>query len=522
MKELMKLYSENITGAISGWDRIRFRGTIRWLASTLGLRTYVSLRKILFKDFGKWAESITKQIRASCATRADELDIPMKYLQTSKVDKEALARKIAAEHGIEHGDICMFSVVEPCMAPMVKGDRSTKKLNIEIAPRKCVFIYHYWDDPLLGFGHTRLQTWIPLSVTACINGRHWLERQLQAESIDYVKDGNCFPYIADLSRAQELLDQQHQVNWPELLNGLIRRSCPMIHQAFPDYPLEYYWSADETELATDISFRSAADLDRIFPALLRFGMISANSPAIMRFFGRKLKNGKIIGVAPNEIISDLRRRYEATRLKHWINRNSIKMYNKAGNLLRIETTINNTRDFKVFRHPDDDSTRPASWQKLRKGVSDLHRRAQVSEACNRRYADHLATTQISEPLLNCAKDISQPTKYRKRRYRAINPWSIEDYRTLQFLADGKHHISGFRNRDLRRTLYPKLNEDDPRERSRASGRITRRISLLRAHGLIKKVPRTTRYLLTTKGRKITNAINAASMADTQKLMELAA
>jgi hypothetical protein len=385
-------------------------------------------------------------------------------------------------------------------------------------PRKCVHIYHYWDHPVLGFGHTRLQTWLPLSVTVCINGRHWLERQLQAESIPYHKDGNCFPHIADTGRARELLDEQLRADYPALLDGLLRTACPTAGELFEPQPLQYYWSADETEWATDILFRCQEDLDRIYHSLLRHGLVAADSPAVMRFFGKKLG-----GRAPKEILSDHRRRYEGVRLKHWVNRNSVKAYNKAGTILRLETTINNTRDFKVFRHPDDDDRRPASWQKMRKGVSDLHRRAQVSQACNERYADHLAATEVSETHRQVAGDICKRVKKKGRRHRALNPWNEEDYRTLQFLAKGEHNINGFRNRDLRAWLYPSASASrDKAEQRRASGRVTRRLQLLRAHGLIKKAPRTTRYVPTGKGRQVTTAILAASDADSKQLMTMAA
>ena len=184
MKNLLSLYSDKITGSISGWDRIRFRGTIRWLASTRGIQSYVAKQNMLLKDFGRWAEGVTQRVRSACETQAKVLDIPFQYLASSRTDKEASARKIAADRGVTFGDICMFSAVELCWAPTVKGNRRDKKLHLEIAPRKCVFGYHYWNDPVFGFGHTRLQTWVPLSATICINGRHWLERQLKEEGID--------------------------------------------------------------------------------------------------------------------------------------------------------------------------------------------------------------------------------------------------------------------------------------------------------------------------------------------------
>ena len=178
MKHVEEKYHRVIKGSISGWDRIRFRGTIRWLASLRGLGTYMSTHGLLLKDFGQWVEEITRSVRTACEKQAKRLGIPMIYLRSSGVDKEALARRLANERGIREGDICMFSVVEPCIAPLVCGNHSTKKLEVQMGPRKCVWIYHYWNDAHLGFGHTRLQTWLPLTVTACINGRHWLERQL--------------------------------------------------------------------------------------------------------------------------------------------------------------------------------------------------------------------------------------------------------------------------------------------------------------------------------------------------------
>ena len=515
MKEFMGMYAKNICGAINGWDRLRFRGTIRWLANTSGLNSYLSTRHILLKDFGKWAESITAQIRSRCAQQAQDLDIPMIYLPSASIDKEARARQIMAERKVETGPICMFSTVEPCSSALLKGNKTTQMLELKMAPRKCVWIYQYWNDEQLGFGHTRLQTWLPLSTTICLNGRHWLERQLLTEGIGYVKDGNCFTRIEDYSRAAAFIEQQHRTEWPQLLDGLVARNCPGFNTVLGDYPLEYYWSADETEWATDIVFRSAGELDALFPKLARYGLLTANSPAVMRFLGRYLT-----GPRSNEVRSHHRTRYEGLRLKHWINNNSLKMYNKAGNVLRTETTINQTREFKVYRHPDDDTDRPASWQKMRKGVSDLHRRAEVSQASNERYLDHLASANIAETLQETAGDICRRIRKDSKSHRALNPWNKEDNQTLQFLARGEHQLNGFVNKQLREALYGKSK--DATHRKKQSGQATRRLRLLRAHGLIRKVPRANRYQLTEKGRKVTAAILAASSADTEQLMDMAA
>ena len=121
---------------------------------------------------------------------------------------------------------------------------------------------------------------------------------------------------------------------------------------------EYYWSADETEWAIDIMFNSVESLDELYPLFLHHAMRVSDSPSIMKYFGKRniSLSGRIKGRVPRDIITDCRRFYEGVRIKHWLNHNSVKMYNKSGSILRIETTINKTRDFKVFRHPDDDKT----------------------------------------------------------------------------------------------------------------------------------------------------------------------
>ena len=170
MLKKAKYYEDNVTGSIHGWDRIRFRGTIRWLASVRGLSTYLGTTGILLKDFKGFAEGVTQKLRSACLRQALSLDIPFEYLASSSISKEARAREIAKKCNVDTGDICMFSVVEPCYAPTDIGNREKKTLEVQNRYRKCIFIYHYWNDPQVGFGHTRLQTWLPLSATICPMG----------------------------------------------------------------------------------------------------------------------------------------------------------------------------------------------------------------------------------------------------------------------------------------------------------------------------------------------------------------
>jgi hypothetical protein len=520
----LERFGHRILGVLRGLDRIRFRGTLRRLASEWGIQTFVQHSGLLLKDFGRWAGEKTRQVRVGCEHRAEELGIEAVYLQSSGVDKEQLARTIAKDKGITEGPICLFSVVEPCRSPTVVGNRATGKLELRMRWRKCVWLYLYFDDPEVGFGHVRLQSWLPMSVLVCLNGRHWLEKQMIARGLAYLKDGNCFPWVKDPDQVQELLHEQLRTSWPTLLNRLTLATCPSLPELLAPLRLDYYWSAEETEYATDFLFRSAGDLDALYPSLIRHAMVISDSPAVLRFLGGRTvtAHGRMVGPAPQEVLSDYRRRYEGVRVKHWINQNSVKVYNKSASVLRLETTINHTRDFKVYRSPEDDPSRPPSWQKLRKGVSDLHRRCHISDQSNERYADSLSAAHAQETLHAVAREACHRVVREGKRYRALNPWNDPDFRLLSFLGKGQWALNGFRNRDLRAWLYPHAAGLPPEEAPRISARVTRRLRLLRAHGLVRKVPRVHRYVLTETGRKFSAALLSASVADIKKLMEIAA
>ena len=522
MKHFLQKHDKDITGAISGWDRIAWRGTVRWLSSVSGLYSYLQCNDILLKDFKGWAIDLTDKVRRSCDALADIWGIRKQYLRSSAIDKEALARQIAKEDGIETGPICMFSIVEPCWSPWVYPNKETKQLEISMRPRKCVWIYFYETDEKTGFGHMRIQSWLPFTVKGNSNGRHWLEQQLKAEGIDHTKSENCFRWIEDPFRAQEMMDEQLKTNWNDFLETRRKRYFGELDSLFKDNPLYYYWSADETEWATDIMFKSRQKVDRLFPILSRYGLLTSDSANVMRFMGKIDKDAKIPAGVTRDIKTDRRRRYEGVRSKHNVGRNSIKIYNKAGNVLRTETTINNTRSFKVFRKAEGSQSGKLSWQRMRKGVADLHRRAEVSQKSNERYLEALSACECSKTLLEQIEDICKRTKKDGRSVRALNPWSKKDLKMLTFLAKGEWHINGFRNRDLCGWIYPELCEKSKEQKRRLSSRTSYLIRMLRAHGLVRKVPKENRYVLTKKGHEISTLVSTASHVDSQQLIKMAA
>src|SRR5262249_44006111 len=147
---------------------------------------------------------------------------------------------------------------------------------------------------------------------------------------------------------------------------------------------------------------------------------------------------------------------------------------------------------KVFRAKEGDPDGPRSLRRLRKGVADISRRADVSHKATQRYAEALATVEDKTPLKDLADALCQPVSWKGRIARALNPLDPHDAALLQAVSRGEFLLDGFRTRDLRSLLYPKAAASS-KEDSRRSAAITRRLRLLRAHGLIQKVPKSHRY-----------------------------
>jgi hypothetical protein len=243
------------------------------------------------------------------------------------------------------------------------------------------------------------------------------------------------------------------------------------------------------EYATDVMFTSADSLAELYPLLLRHAMFQFGSEEVMRFLQRRTDK-RFAG----EVTSDLKRRVEGIRVKHRVEENSIKMYDKQGSVLRIETTINNPRRFKVRRRGLRHGKSVMKWLPLRKGIADLRRRAELSRAANARYLDALAVVGLETPSYQLLDRVSQRVT-NKRPYRALRPISPEDASLFQVILHGEFSLQGFRNRDLRQALGP----SDPQN---SSARISRLLGLLRAHKLIFKVGKTYYYRITRKGHQV--------------------
>jgi len=529
MKEFIEKYGEQIAGVLSGFDRLVLRGSPRrldiacWDAArqmmvARGMEEFLWQNKVPFKHYGDYMKKISARVKEA-SIEASKAPKPAIWLREAGADKDQWARRAAAERGISEGPVCVLSALEPC--PTFEYVRS----RIVRRKRPCHVLYHYGWDARVGWMYARLQTWFPFHIQIGLNGREWLAQQMRQQGLGFRQERNCFTHIEDFRRAQQLLNQQLQTDWVELLAGFARQLNPLHEEIFAHYPTPYYWTCYQSEWASDVIFRSGEALQRLMPALLRHGLLSFRSRDVLRFFGKRTtRAGRIPRNYHGELQSSYREYAEGERIKFWMDGNSVKTYSKviladAAVLRAAETTINNVDVFRTYRPAEGGPEEELQWRKMRKGIADLHRRAEVSQLTNDRLINALASVDDSRRVEELIAAIQRPVKCAGRRVRALRPFA-EDRPLLQAINQGDFLLNGFRNRDLQAILYtsPAASRQEQRRRSAA---ISRRLRMLRAHGVIRKVPHTHRYHVNPDARTTLVAVLTAARTTLNQLNQLA-
>jgi len=513
MKSFLSRFRTLVLFVVSGFDRLRFCGESRLLNHARGVQSYCYQQGLLFKDFPEHVEGLTNTLRRETAKNRG--DIPLKHLDRPDIDKEATALELARQQGRTSGRIALITCQESGLTYRLRKNQEGL-VEPRKEPTRCVHYYHYFLHEQFGLSYVRIQTWFPFSVRVGLNGRRWLAQQLRQRGVGFEQRGNLLTQVDDVELAQRLLHKQKHVSWPDVLRDLVRPVHPLWDYLHDQVNTPFYWMTEQSEWATDFVFRSPDALALWYPRFLEHGILNLSCKDVMRYLGKKVPDHGY-GLLSGETKIDLRTRADGTRLKFWYNTNALKFYDKEKIALRIETTINSPKEYKVFRTREGEpSDAPKSWQHLRKGVADMPRRADVADAANKRLAESLASVAEPNTLGDLLKPLGQPIiQHGRRLARALNPLTGADGEMLRLLAQGDYLINGFRNRDLRQSLFGICA--DAKLRARQSAKITRLLALLRAHGVILKVQKTHRYQLTANGRRVVTALLSAHNSDVQKL-----
>ena len=499
MNGFVDLHGESITGVINTFDRVIFKGHLNGFFPDGAFGRYLSRRSVLLKDAGRFFEAETQRIRDHVVSLAATAERPVEYLahastHRSGTSKEARARAIAERDGVTQGLVCVLSVLEPCRSFAVAPNRQTRRLEVVRRPRKCLHYYLYLIDPEFGWMHVRLQTWAPYEIQVYVNGREWLARQLDAAGIGYRRSDNKITAVDNGEAVAALCERFAHTDWPPFLERqatLVNPLLPAIrHAGFSGY----WWVIDQCEYASDILFTERAALETIQGDLVTAAITALGATEVLHFLGRK-PHPAFAG----EVTIDSRRRAQGCRVRFRLKANAIKFYDHA-NVFRVETTINNPREFKVLRSSEDATDQPPRWCPMTKGVANFWRYAEVAHAANGRLLEALARVPLTGEASAELDALCRPVTAADRHVAAFNAIHPDTAKLFAAVLSGDFTVNGFRNRDLQGKLYPAAATDaaDARRRTHRTSRL---IAKLRGHGLITRVKNSRLYRLTVKGFK---------------------
>ena len=491
MELLTDRYSKKIEGKLSCYDRVVITGTLPELCYSQGMTNYLNKKGIKIFDYPKFAEPYRDQIRNNAEGIAKVNGIQIEFIRKPKlVRKEELVQKVLKKRGDHPGIVHILSVMETCSTYQPWHDKILHKTYLKGNQSKCLHYYFYFIDKSLGLCYVRVPTWCPFRLQIYFNGHNWLASKLDKSGIGYELMDNAFVKIDDWKKAQELADGLNVKELHESLDRFAEKYCPV----FKHFGQVFHWSFMQAEFATDIVFKRQKDLQQIYGNLIQTSIHTIKPENIATFFGKKIH-----GNYKDEVGNQYNIRIQGSRIKHQMGKNSIKMYDKFAQILRIETTTNDISFFQHYRrveHRDGSSSK--KFTGMKKNIYSLSPLKKCLQDANRRYLEFISAIEDKTIETKRFSRVTQPVKEKGRNYRGFNFFCEKDNQLFEALLKGQFNISGFQSKDLRKLLPDK-----------SKGQIYRMVKSLRLHGLIKKVRNTYKYYLTKLGK--TTLINSLKL-----------
>ena len=483
---LLERYDDRIAGVLSCYDRVVITGTLPTVCYAGGMTKFLNASDVRIFDYPRFAEPLRELVREQAASLAAEAGATIEHIGKKHIRKEAVVAKVLEQRGEHPGLVHVISAMEGCDTYKPWHDKQTHKTYLRPDKGQCLHYYFYFMDAELGLLHLRVPTWAPFRLQFYCNGHSRLARQLVAEGIGFTAADNAFTRIADWQLAQDLADGFSPDQLHRVLDRYAALCCPVLDV----FGQTYHWSLMQVEYATDVVFRSAATLRPLYEQLTREAVLRVKAEQIATFLGRK-----ITPQLAQEIGSQYATRIEGTCIKHQFGKASIKMYDKFGCVLRIETTTNDVSFFKHHRKVEHrDSLPTRGLAPVKKTIYSLIDLREIMLGCNRRYLAHLSALDDFSAGVRALGRVTKPRTVGDRAVKGINFFEPGDSALLHALQDPKVNIAGIRRGDL-------LADLDLFTPSRLSRQLRRLLDL----GVIKRIKGTYRYYLTKAGRAATAA-----------------
>ncbi len=484
MNLFIERHQDNISGVLSCFDRVIVTGTLPDIGYAGAMAAHLSYHGIKLFDYTRWAEPLRNELRNHAEQLAIAAGIEIEFIRRHKAfRKEDRIQAIIANRGDHPGLVHIFSAMESCTAYRPWYDKKKGHATLKPTSGKCLHYYFYFIDEAFGLCYVRVPTWAPFRLQVYFNGHNWLAQRLIKCGIPFEMVDNAFLYIDNPKRAQTLANRLDAKQLHRRLDQWAKRYCP-IHQRFPS---GYHWSFMQVEYATDVVFDQQAVFQPLYQSVIRTAVHAVKADNIATFLGRKLTTAY-----QGELGNDFSTRIQGTRIRHQMGPTSIKLYDKAGIMARVECTTNDPSFFKIHRWVEQrDGNQQWKLAPLRKNIYSLRDLRKLMGAANERYLAYIASIDNPDAGLRDIAKISSPVREQDRSFRGFNLLQELDYQLFITIARGEWNISGFRAADLRAYLS-----------NLTSSQISYLLKRLRTHGLIKKIGHRYKYYLTKLGRRV--------------------
>jgi hypothetical protein len=490
-------FTSLIVAVLSCFDRVIFKGHLA-LSAPCKLEYFVDcVLKVRRGDFMKTlAPQYSDRLVVHARNWATKAGRTYAY-RTGQFRKDEWALNLIQVQRISEGLVGILCTLETCPSfALVPGPKRPQFVS---RPRQQRVLYYYFLDRDFGLIHVRLQTWLPFTVQVYVNGHEWLAQQMVHQKLGFVQQHNAFTQLDDPGKAQRIADRFAKLNWERILDRWAKQVNPLLRELFPNYPI--HWVVDQAEYATDLLFSGRAALAGLYRALLDYAVRTFTPKDILGFLGRKWDR-RFDGEVHTHYEEE---RWFGTRIKHRMKRNWLKMYDKFGRILRIETVINSPKEFWVYRTQwHRDGTSAVGYYPMTKSVASLVHFQEQALACNRRYLDGLAVVDDPAPAYPALRQLTEPKVVDGRSYAGFNPARREHARLFRAVLDGDQIVRGFCNGDIREPLFGRLLK--PSEQRRTSAAVGRLLKRLHVRHLVAKIPRTRRWRVTQQGRQMLGTV----------------
>lgn len=479
LQSILEKLESHINFSYSCFDRVVLRGYLPklWVEGSVILL----LRNLGFKKHSNGVlKTLTDQLNTHIKKTAEKLNIKIHWW--GKEEKEKYHSKINLVQDLYNKEINKTRKTDKviCIIKSLENTRTFANKEIKTKAGKLFtkmyscfkFVSHYYiyiHDKDLGLCYLKISSYMPFVSEFYFNGHNYLKQQFDIYEVDYKTKDNSFVKVSDTSFLKTLVESFK----PSIALDRISYWMDTFfrfdkgNRSTRSKLLTHNWFTYQTEISSNIIFKSAKFANSFFQRVLQKHHTIGYPDRLAKIFGlsKPVNNSK-----------STQNKYSVQAcIKHWLEKNSIKCYNKSGCLLRVETTINNPE---------------LPGLKLKKQACMLQAYYWYGLKCNSRYFKTLADIDIS------SVSSEQFEKYQKSlitekgiRVAAPDLRKESQVELYGILLSETCLAAGFRNKDLRAKLSDNAK----------TAKIAYELRKLRERGAIKKIKNSHYYQLTEEG-----------------------